>query len=349
MMTMVFSGQGGCGTTPTKKDFPYVFYPPPPDEPRYQYLASYRTAYDIGEKKRSGFADHVLGVEQQEEFLGIDKPYGVAIDDGKIYVCDLDSSVVDVLDLVNKRFFLIGAGPAGRLLKPANIFIDEDGKKYVADTAWNRVLIYDAENQYYGVLGDPEKMKPTDVLIIGDDVLVSDYLDGEIEIWDKNTLEYKGVLGESIGEEIELYRPLSMAKDAQNNIYILEMAAFRVTVLDEEGHFIRTFGKVGDSFGQFARPKGIGVDRDGRVYVIDSAFANVQVFDSEGNLLTFIEGPGGEQGPMTLPAEIAIDYEHIDLFRKYVHPDYDLQFLILVTSQFGPHRVGVYGHVTKKK
>ena len=67
---------------------------------------------------------------------------------------------------------------------------------------------------------------------------------------------------------------------------------FRVQIFDPDGKFLRVFGKLGDSFGQFARPKGIGVDSEGHVYVVDSAFNNVQIFDETGRLLLFLVGLG---------------------------------------------------------
>lgn len=339
----------GCATAPpAQKKAAYVFFPAPPDEPHFQFLASYSNAKELGERKRSGLAEHVLGVDEEEKFYQIIKPFGVTINDGKIYVCDTKQHAVDVLDLVQKKFSLLGTGPAGQLLSPADIYIDEDGKKYVADVGWNRVLIFDADDQYYGSVGDPKKLKPVNVLVVGDDILISDHLDGEIEVWDKNTLQYKYLFGEPIGEPVKLRRPVGLAKDDENNIYVVESTAFQVSVFDEEGHKLRSFGEAGDSFGRFARPKGIAVDRDGRVYVVDAAFTNVQVFDKEGKLLTFIGEAGAEPGQLVMPAEVEIDYKNVDLFKKYVHPAYNLKFLVLVTSQFGPRKVSVYGYVEKK-
>lgn len=41
---------------------------------------------------------------------------------------------------------------------------------------------------------------------------------------------------------------------------------------------LRTFGRIGDNLGHFARPRGMAIDRAGYVYVVDAAFNNVQVF-----------------------------------------------------------------------
>jgi DNA-binding beta-propeller fold protein YncE len=341
---------GGCASAPpVKKDITYAFFPPPPDEPRYQFLTSFSNAKEMGEEKRSGLAEHVLGVEEEEKYYEVIKPFGINIRDGKIYVCDTKQHAVDVLDLKEKKFSLIGTGSSGQLQSPADIYIDDDGKKYVADTGWNKVLIFDQNGQYLDAFGDSEKMKPVNVMVMGNDILVSDYKGGEIEVWDKQTLKYKYCLGEPIGAKVAVRGPVGLAKDEKSNIYVVESFAFQIAVFDQEGHKLRSFGQAGDSYGQFARPKGIGVDKDGRIYVVDAAFSNVQVFDPDGKTLTFVGEPGGMPGQLIMPAEVRIDYQHNELFKEYVHPNYTLKFILLVTSQFGPKKVSVYGYVEKKK
>jgi sugar lactone lactonase YvrE len=352
LVAVAFSAiaMGGCASNaPVEKKTSYAFFPPPPDEPRFQFLKSFSNEKELGEKKRNALAEHVLGKDEEEKYYEIIKPFGITVKDGKIYVCDTKQHAVDVLDVAGKDFRLIGTDTTGKLNSPADIYIDQDGKKYIADTGWHRVLIFDKDDQYYGAVGDPEKLKPVNVLVMGNDILISDYAGGKIEVWDKQTLKYKHCLGEPIGEKLVLFHPVGLAKDNKNNIYVVESAAFRVSVFDEEGHKLRSFGEAGDSYGQFARPKGIAVDREGRIYVVDAAFSNVQVFDNEGKTLTFIGGPGGEPGQLIMPAEVGIDYDNIDLFKQYVHPAYDLKFLVLVTSQFGPKKISVYGYVEKKK
>jgi hypothetical protein len=74
----------------------------------------------------------------------------------------------------------------------------------------------------------------------------------------------------------------------------------------------------------------------------------VQIFDPEGRLLLFFGQPGAStQGELTLPAGVDIDYENVDYFQKYLAPGQQCEYLILVTSQFGPHKVNVYGFLKK--
>ena len=77
----------GCSSAPTasKVERPPVFYPPLPNPPRIQYLASYSSAADLREPV-SKFLDFIVGEDKGN--AGVSKPYGTAIHDGKIYVID---------------------------------------------------------------------------------------------------------------------------------------------------------------------------------------------------------------------------------------------------------------------
>jgi hypothetical protein len=46
---------------------------------------------------------------------------------------------------------------------------------------------------------------------------------------------------------------------------------------------------------------------------------------------------------MNLPAKIILDYNNVDLFRKYAVPGADIEFLVLVSNQYGPNKISVYG------
>ena len=78
------------------------------------------------------------------------------------------------------------------------------------------------------------------------------------------------------------------------------------------------------------------------MYVVDAAFDNVQMFNPDGRVLMFFGSGGGHPGSMDLPAGICINESDIELFRQYVHPAFEPHRLIVVTNQFGRHKVSVY-------
>jgi len=148
--------------------------------------------------------------------------------------------------------------------------------------------------------------------------------------------------------EGKLFSPVNLAVDPQGRLLVSDVGGFAVQVFDLEGKFLRTIGKQGVGAGAFARPKGLAVDRAGLAYVVDAATQVVQIFDPEGRLLLFFGQPGATtQGELILPAAVNIDYENTGYFQKYLAPGQQCEYLILVTSQFGPRKVNVYGFLKK--
>jgi hypothetical protein len=85
------------------------------------------------------------------------------------------------------------------------------------------------------------------------------------------------------------------------------------------------------------------VDREGRTYVVDAAFNNVQVFDKNTRLLLAFGALGDRRGDLMLPSGIAISYEAAKEFSQYVAPGRELEYVLAVSSQYGPNKVNVYG------
>jgi hypothetical protein len=94
--------------------------------------------------------------------------------------------------------------------------------------------------------------------------------------------------------------------------------------------------------GTFARNRGIDVDKEGRIYVVESKYDKVQVFDRDFRLLLFIFEPGNERHNINLAAGIAVDYDNVKYFKEYLSPNFNAEYLLLVTSNFGPNKVNVY-------
>lgn len=337
----------GCATPPKKPEIGYIFFPPPPQTPRIQFLASFSKAEDFVPSKR-GFADFIVGKKKQSKDTVI-KPYGVAIKDGVIYICDTGRNVIDVLDIKEKKFKYIGGTAAGKFKKPINIAIDSDGTKYIADTELGSIVVVNKEDQIVKAFGSIETMKPTAVAVYGDKLFVTDIKNHEVLVLEKvsGKLLYKiGKKGQGPGE---FSFPTNISIDKDGNVYVSETGGFRVQKLTQDGKPIRTFGGgLGDAFGQFARPRGVAVDREGRVYSVDAWHSVVQIFDSEGRLLLFFGEMGNQPGNLNLPAQVVIDYDNVPLFKEYAAPDFEIEYLIIVTSQFGPRKVNVFGFGHKK-
>lgn len=327
-----------CTSTVAQKT-PPVFYPPAPALPRVQYLTHLTGRKDV--ETQSKFDRFVVGEKQDRQ---LDKPYGVAMHDGKVYVCDTNATVT-VFDLKARTFsYLKGALGAGMLRQPVNISVAPDGTKYVADPVRGQVVAFGADDSYLKAYGSPGEWKPVDAVAFGDRLYVADVRGGLIVVFDLASGQQVASFGDKGEPASRLDRPTNLAFDPQGFLYVTDIGRFQVVKLDREGGFVATFGKLGDNLGHFARPKGVAVDRGGLVYAVDAAFNNVQVFTAKGRLAAAFGGPGEEPGNLMLPAKVSIDYDNVDVFRSFVEPGFEPEYLILVTSQFGPRRVNVYAY-----
>jgi DNA-binding beta-propeller fold protein YncE len=324
--------------TPAPKREPLVFFPPPPAPPRLQYLTSFSGLKDI--EQQSAFNRFVIG---EKVNVRLDKPYGVALHGGKIYVCDTNATVV-VFDLVAKTFgMLAGAEGAGKLVQPLNISIDGDGNKYVSDSGRGQVVVFDRDDRFVRAIGGEVAWRPVDAVPFEDRLYVADYENRVVKVFAKQSGELLRTIGDT-GEPAErLDRPTNLAFDADGHLWVTDFGRFQIIRFDRDGHFKLAVGMPGDNLGNFARPKGIAVDRAGNLYAVDASFNNVQIFNREGRLLLFFSGPGFEAGQLQLPADVAIDYDNVGHFRDFAGPDFEIEYLVLVTSQFGPRQVNIFG------
>ncbi len=362
----------GCTTPPKTETAPVTYYPAPPLPPRLQFLVSYSGEQDLGGGP-SQFATFVVGKEPVRK--AINKPYGVVLHDGKIYVCDTGSSAVDILDLRTRELRYFTSVGEGKLVTPTNIAVDHDGTRYVADSARGQIVIFGSDDSFRGAIGGrmngpgrahshvmpvttqtevnpDEAMKPTDVLIDGDRLYVTDLKNHCVRAYDKAKRQLLFTIPRDpvkADAKSKLFAPVNLAMDTQGRIYVSDLGAFRVQQYTADGQHLRQFGQgVGDRPGEFARPKGVAVDHEGRVYIVDAASQVVQIFNQEGQLLLYFGEMQGTAPGLDLPAKVAVDYEHTAMFASYAAPDFQVEHLVIVTSQIGDRKVSIFGFGHKK-
>jgi DNA-binding beta-propeller fold protein YncE len=327
-----------------------VFFPPPPEVPRLQFLKSFSGPDDLGAVTTSAFERFVLG--KPETMDGITTPYGVAIFEGKLYVCDVGKRMVEVLDLKNRTFSYLTKDR--RLMNPVNIYIDDDGTKYIADPTDGSILVFDKNDNLSRILGKESKINPIDVVVRGPRCYVTDFGSNQVVVLDKTTGEEITRIGKR-SESTDKEEPLQhlspgefslisdLALDQHGNIYVTDKAGARITEFDKSGTFNRTIGRLGLNIDEFAKPKGIAIDREDRIWVVDAATEVAKIYNQQAQLLLFFGLPGNEPGMMNLPAKIILDYDNVELFQQYAVEGADIEFLVLVSNQYGLNKINVYG------
>jgi hypothetical protein len=331
---------GGCGSVQRSPETTQaVLFPPPPERPRLQFLKSFSGPADLGVPGTGAFERLVLGDAPQRQ--GIGTPYGVAIFDGKIYACDVATRRINVLDLRGRSFGYLTEDR--RLMNPVNIVIEPDGTKYVADPSAGAVFVFDAHDTLHAILGKELEISPIDIAVRGPHCYVTDYRSNQVVVLDKRTGKEVRRIGEAGAGDRQFRMISDLTFGPQGELFVTDRLAGRIFHFDPSGALKRTIGTLGDYIDELARPKGIALDRANRIWVVDSMPEVAKIYDSEGRLLLFFGLPGNDPGMMNMPAKIIVDYDHVDLFRQYAVKGADIEFLVLVTNQYGPHKVSVYG------
>ena len=281
----------GCAVIPeqTVRRLENPVFPPPPEQARFIYERTLYSSLDvIDESESSKFEQVVTGGMRVGEPL--DKPYGIAVFKGRVYVGDTVRRSIAVFDIPARKFSRIGEEDPGSLRLPLGLDVDGDGNLYVADGTTKRIQVYDREGRYLRQLGGPEMFsRPVGIAVDGAatriyvvDIGGVDSEQHRVRVFDpksgKHLFDF-GKRGEKDGE-FNLPRDAAVAPDGR--VYVVDGGNFRVQVFDRDGRFLKVFGVVGRQGGTFSRPKEIAIDGDGRVYFVDQFFRKVDVFRPAG-------------------------------------------------------------------
>ena len=316
-----------------------VFFPPPPERPRLQFLTSFSGPESLGAPGPGGFEKFVLG--EAEPQMGIATPYGLALSDGKLYVCDVGRRQVEVLDLEARSFSYLTEDR--RLMNPVNIEVEADGTKYVTDPTAGAVFVFDKRDTLQAILGKELEISPIDVAVRGPHCYVTDFVSNQVIVLDKTTGQEVARIGEKGDREGQFGLISDLTFGPAGDLYVTDRLKAQILQFDPAGTPRRTFGRLGDNIDELVRPKGIAIDEENRIWVVDASTEVGKIYDEAGRLLLFFGLPGNEPGMMNLPASIILDRDNVDRFGKYAVAGADIEFLVLVSNQYGPHKVSVYG------
>lgn len=302
----------GCSTKAPDVES-YIVIPVYPEEPRVLYLDTYRGGVVEEDNSFSKAIDIFLGASAEESNRGrsIIKPYGVGLQNGKVYVTDPAQNAVFVIDENTSKAEFIGISTVGSLSSPIAVAFDKNNTVYVSDSRKKIIQGYDSKGKLTYSLGSRlEFTHPTGIAIDKelDRLYVVDTKGHHIKVYDIESKKLLYTLGKRGKDDGQFNFPTNVSIDRRNNnIVVCDTQNFRIQIFDQDGNFIRRFGKVGDRPGMFARPKGVAVDSDGNIYVTDSAFNNVQIFNENGDLLMYFGTAGFGKVQFRLITGIYID------------------------------------------
>jgi DNA-binding beta-propeller fold protein YncE len=116
-------------------------------------------------------------------------------------------------------------------------------------------------------------------------------------------------IGKTGQGEGEFLYPNAAVSDSQGRIYVSDGNNARISVWDQAGNFLFSFGRNGGD-GAISLPRGILIDQKDRLFVVDAVGQNVKVYDVSGAEPVFLFAFGDfglEDGLFNYPNDIAMD------------------------------------------
>lgn len=313
-----------------------IVYPLPPDEPRFYYERTLTNSANVVNVSDEIRLRVLLTGSTGVMARGMSKPFTVAVHKGRVFVSDTVGRVIYGFDYPEEKFLEIGRSEPGQVAKPLGIDVDLAGNLYAIDATFKRVTVYTRDGKFLRTFGGTKMFdRPSGIAVTPDGAKVFVVDTGGVSSRNHRVRVFDGVSGEHLydigtrgtGEgQFNLPREAEIGPDGR--LYVVDGGNFRIQVFEQDGTFVRTWGKPGRMRGLFMRPKGISLDAEGNVYVSDAAFSNIQIFDAEGQLLMHMGGRSDRSRPgrFMLAAGVDVDedgriyfvgqfFRKVDIFR----------------------------------
>ena len=244
-------------------------------------------------------------------------PRAVAFDPTtrRFFIVDKESRVQRFDE--NGEFQLQWRMPESVSGRPVGISIHPDGRVFIADTHYYRVMVFDQDGNELARFGSFGKtpghfIYVTDVAFGQDGrIYVGEFGSNDrIQIFSAD-FKYLGQFGSFGTNDGELSRPQSLVFDrARNELYVADSNNHRIVVYDPDGKILRQFGGPGLDPGRLSYPRGIVLVGDGTILVCEFGNHRVQHLDARegdqfGACLKIWGGVGADSGRLQYPWDIA--------------------------------------------
>ncbi len=230
---------------------------------------------------------------------------------GRVYVVDKSARIQRFSP--DGKFQLDWAMPASTAGKPTGFGIGADGRVFVADTHYSRVLVYSPDGELlhtYGTRGSApgQFLLPTDVAVFADGKIYVGEYGGNDRISRFNSdWEFEISFGDADGpEQARLRRPQSLLAGPDGTLWVADACNHRVCQFSADGELLCTFGQSGSEAGELRFPYGLAWLRDGTLIVAEYGSNRVQRFSTAGKSLGTWGTAGREAGHLAYPWDVAV-------------------------------------------
>lgn len=204
--------------------------------------------------------------------------------------------------------FLLGQPTSDKRLGKSYDIGSSDGKIYVLDRRYRKLIIIDLAKREFDYLRDQRMgalKDPSGIWVTEDGVkYVADMERKQIVVFGNDNRFLRTYGGPDVFE-----KPTDVAV-YEDTLYVSDMDKHQIFALDKAtGAVKRAIGELGQKEGQLAKPTHVVVDHNGNIYVNDSFNFRVQKFDPEGKFAKSYGFHGDAVGAFVRPKGLAIDRE----------------------------------------
>jgi len=290
-----------------------ILWPPPPDQPRLEFIGNFQSAADFPDNK--GWLEKWLievtgGIERAGALLN---PQDIAVYDNRAYISDPALKNIVIFDFNDASIssLLNSDQQAGMLKAPLGLTMNPQGEIFVIDGAQKAVCVFSTDGRQLHEFRDQSRFRnPTDIAIdpATGRIYISDAVTHKITVYDKsgNHLFDIGRPGVVHGQ---FKAPSGLAFDNRNRLYVTDTDNARIQVFDPNGNYLKSIGESEGSRSSLTKPVDIALDHEGYLYVLDQGALALFTFSEEGEVL-LVTGSGKESsGKLGLanPTSIFID------------------------------------------
>ncbi len=197
--------------------------------------------------------------------------------------------------------------------KPIGMAVHADGRLFVADTHYHRVVIFDRDGRQLGSFGsegtgDGQFQLPTDVAFDAEGfIYVSEYhLNDRITKWSPD-LQFVQAFGQEPIDGARLSRPCGLVVDDENTLWVADACNHRLVRFSTDGGVLAAFGEAGTGAGQMRYPYDIALAPAGELIVCEYEGARLQWFSRDGRSQRIWGRPGRAVGELFAPWGVACD------------------------------------------
>ena len=191
--------------------------------------------------------------------------------------------------------------------KPVGLTVHPDGRLFVADTHYSRVLVFDRTGTMLASFGsegfgDGEFQLPTDVAVDAQGFIYVGEYNGNDRItkWSPE-LKFLKVLSPELIEGSPLNRPAGLVVDNEQTLWVADACNHRMIRFSLEGEVLDTFGGFGEAPGELSYPYDVSLAPDGTLLVCEYGGSRLQWFSTEGQSLGVWGKAGRAPGELFSP------------------------------------------------